>query len=451
MPDVEVPREALVPLVRVGEVELRNGIRHIETRRAVNNIGTARIVLERSAVAGTSLDWRAQVQIAHDAGDVTRPIFTGLVDAVDVVDNDVTLSLVDGAKPLSEQRMGGLAARGIAAPEMIWSILRSAGLPADRINVGDMNVPREPFKVSVPVVGAESLPAHRVAGVTFLGSGPVKRIARDLFGSDAASLASRYEDASLWAQVRCEAPTVFEAEQVAIQNVDVALAWVMLMAQYSAPQLPDGTLRSYRRTWALSRARRADVVVVQGEVTGRAWLRAPIDQPERPKLNLESIPGVASIQFSQTLPAQLREAILAWRSAMEDVEELDSILAFWESVEFYASGTAVDKMFEDQDIAEIRTAIASKFDGPKQERLEQAISALNNAPLLARLRKALADDGVPYTESEFDLVSRMRKARNDFIHGHARTPPGADERSRAVAILGRMLAYRMATVAARGT
>ena len=100
---------------------------------------------------------------------------------------------------------------------------------------------------------------------------------------------------------------------------------------------------------------------------------------------------------------------------MEHVEELDSILAFWESVEFYAAGTVVDKMFSKQELAEIREAIVSKFDGPKQKRLEQAIGSVNDAHLLTRLRRALADDGVPYTESEFSLVSRMRKARNYYL------------------------------------
>jgi hypothetical protein len=51
--------------VRVGDVELRAGIREIETNRAVNQIGTARVVLDESVITGACLDWRAEVQLSE--------------------------------------------------------------------------------------------------------------------------------------------------------------------------------------------------------------------------------------------------------------------------------------------------------------------------------------------------------------------------------------------------
>jgi predicted DNA binding CopG/RHH family protein len=55
-------------------------------------------------------------------------------------------------------------------------------------------------------------------------------------------------------------------------------------------------------------------------------------------------------------------------------------------------------------------------DDQMRQRVDQAIAVLNSAPLLARLREALACDGVPYTEYEFEIIHKMRKARNDFAH-----------------------------------
>jgi hypothetical protein len=68
---------------------------------------------------------------------------------------------------------------------------------------------------------------------------------------------------------------------------------------------------------------------------------------------------------------------------------------------------------------------------------------LNQAPLMARLRQALAEDGVPYTDEEFDMLQRVRKKRND-LHGRSRQAPSESDLRYTLALVNRMLKYRAA-------
>jgi hypothetical protein len=429
-------------VVRFGGVEIRSGLVGVSTSRLANQIGTATVVLDPTVASFDGVDWQAAIQIlAHGT-----PIFTGVVDRVEV-DEQVTVRAVDGAQELSELRMGGMANRGMSPQELIWSIVRSAGLPAERIDVGDWPRPLERFTVSVPLEGAQLLAARSVAGVAFAGQGRVRQSARRLFGSDPAELVERYEGVAAWAQTTCEATTVLDAETLGLRLVDVATAWMMLLSQFSAPRLLDGSLRSYRRSWTQSQLRRADVVLVEGTRSGRAWLRVPTDLPNIPELNLEECDELSVPPFPDAPTAQIREAVLAWRRAREHPDPIGAIIAFWEAMEFYVSGVSVDAVFDKAELATIRARLPHFDDNQKRQRVDQAIADLNNAPLLARLREALASDGVPCTEYEFEIILEMRKARNDFAHGRVPRIPDLPARKLAIALLGRMLAYRVARLA----
>ena len=429
-------------VVRFGGVEVRSGLASVSTNRLANQIGTAAVVLDPTVASFEGVDWQAGVQIlAHGT-----PIFTGVVDRVEV-DEQITVYAVDGAQELSELRLGGMANRGMSPQELIWSLVRSAGLPEERIDVGNWQRPLERFTVSVPLERAQLLAARSVAGVVFAGQGRVRGSARRLFGSDAAELVERYEGVAAWAQTTCEATTVLDAETLGLRLVDVATAWMMLLSQFSAPRLRDGSLRSYRRSWTQSQLRRADVVLVEGTRTGRAWLRVPTDLPNIPELNPEECAELSVPPFPHDPTAQIREAVLAWRRAREHPDAIGAIIAFWEAMEFYVSGVSVDAVFDEGELATIRARLPDFDDDRKRQRVDQAVAALNNAPLLARLREALARDGVPYTEYEFEIILEMRKARNDFAHGRVPRVPALPARKLAVALLGRMLTYRVAQLA----
>ena len=63
---------------------------------------------------------------------------------------------------------------------------------------------------------------------------------------------------------------------------------------------------------------------------------------------------------------------------------------------------------------------------------------------MVRLREALRQDNVTYTEEEISLLRKLRNLRNDFVHGRSRELPAEGELRYAKAIVNRMLVYRVA-------
>jgi hypothetical protein len=69
---------------------------------------------------------------------------------------------------------------------------------------------------------------------------------------------------------------------------------------------------------------------------------------------------------------------------------------------------------------------------------------LNEPPLMVRLRAALEEDGLPYKDEELSVLQKVRRARNDLVHGRSREAPSEADLKYAVAVINRMLLYRIA-------
>jgi hypothetical protein len=63
---------------------------------------------------------------------------------------------------------------------------------------------------------------------------------------------------------------------------------------------------------------------------------------------------------------------------------------------------------------------------------------------MMKLRKTLEDNEVPHTESEVQVVKRVRDKRNALVHRRTREVPSEDDVRYAVAFVNRMLVYRIA-------
>jgi len=72
------------------------------------------------------------------------------------------------------------------------------------------------------------------------------------------------------------------------------------------------------------------------------------------------------------------------------------------------------------------------------------VGQLNNAPLLIRLKKQLDDDKVPIDEGEIELLLKLRKLRNDVVHGRRSILPEPEDIEYAISIVARMLLCRIA-------
>ena len=112
-----------------------------------------------------------------------------------------------------------------------------------------------------------------------------------------------------------------------------------------------------------------------------------------------------------------------------------------EALEFYAGRTAAkpDDEFTRPERKKLLKA-AREFTEDKRARVDALVSLLNQPPFMARVRRQLTIDRVPFMESEVELLARVRALRNNLVQGHASTAD-TSEIEPAVAIVCRALMF----------
>jgi hypothetical protein len=145
-----------------------------------------------------------------------------------------------------------------------------------------------------------------------------------------------------------------------------------------------------------------------------------------------------------TVGAQTRfdEAIRAWRRAVQTTDAIAAATAIWEAIEFYAARTRPPAIFDKKTRRRLESAIEALGLGEAQSRRFAEVAAyLNDPPLMAKLEATLKTDAVPHTVDEIAALGRIRKARNDFVHGRSRRQPSRGDLDLGKGIVNRMLVF----------
>ena len=237
------------------------------------------------------------------------------------------------------------------------------------------------------------------------------------------------------------AKTVFDAEQAGVGEIDTAVSWLAVRAHYGLAFLPGGEPVSFRREHALARPAYGPVVAGFGLTSRRAWVRKRTGTEGDRSLPLDEF---MLPELPRGLTIQDRQAVVACRRAVTEADPLGRITALWDAIEFYVAGAKAPTLFNDAELAAARHAVADlNLSDVQRARLLDAVAKLNSAPLMARLRAALDSDRVPITEAELAFLQRLRKIRNDAVHGRGAAVPEDEALEYGVSVVSRMLAYRL--------
>ena len=305
-------------VVRFGEKEIAEGVVSASTREAADNVVYADIIVSNDALLDADPDYQAEARLFSIVASGREALLTGLVDTVTTGAENTEIVLVSHLQLLKESGTAGLGVgAGSYALETTWSLLRAAGIEAERIAFPNFDPPWEAFEVVTALDGVEMEGDVSIGGVRLLPSGPVSRLA-DGLGPD--FLRQLYSEAPAWALSYQTARTLFEAESRGLKDIDLALTWLMARAQYSSVALPGGPARAFQRSWTASRVSRRDVTLVRGLATGRRWSRSPKNTFHRSALVPERIEALATPPLPSDLPIPLREALGAWHRAVEETE-----------------------------------------------------------------------------------------------------------------------------------
>jgi hypothetical protein len=430
-------------IVRFGEVEI-SGARIIGNVSQPNSgPNTIELVIPNDLLIAAKPDYQAMVRIFACRGAERYAMFTGYVDRVSLEDGSTRISCVSQSQFASEVALGGFGYRDVDPLEIVWAMVRFTGFAPEDITIeGWAPGPAETFEVSAAIEGLTLDEPVALGRVTLVpDDGIASRLADDM---QPATLRTRYAEGPVWALVFRTARTLLEADTEGTREIDLALAWLTARTRYSSVVLPGGELPlSFGRHWTLSHVQQRDVVVARGLTTNRKWIRAQRHLPSSPKLTLEEIDDLEAPALPPDVPVEVSVAISAWRRAVGTSDPVEAVVALWEAIEFYASGTKVEKLFAPSELRTIRDNATEGLSDPKKYRVEHVLGMLNQAPLMVRLQEALEEDGVPYTEEELDVLRRVLSKRSD-LHGRSREAPPESDLRYAVAIVNRMLVHRVA-------
>jgi hypothetical protein len=427
------------PVLRFGSVEVSHAVKNGHIHAAMNSRSTADAELDLELTAGQPIDYLSVVSFGHASGDHETIRFTGSVLEAHATPGAIRLN-AETAPELSEQQMGYLEMRNAIAPEAMHLAVSTGGFPEERINIEgfDEMLPLEAIEVVVPVYGI------RVQEPVDFGA---LRLALDASSAlepfDQTEASAEFADADAYLVGFEVTRRLLDAERAIVARVDDALAWLTVRARYGLAFLPDGEPHNYRRNVARARPRRGDMVVVRGMASGRGWLRAMKSRDQDVELSLDhSDPSWRPPPSGYELAD--RQALLACARAGQMTDPLERIQAIWEAIEFYVAGTRGEILFDSKEVKRIRRSVPKDVDPKLRTRALDLLAKINDPPLMAKLREAATRDGVPVAESEYELLGRLRKARNDAVHGRTPKLPLREDVDHAVSIVARLLVFRLA-------
>lgn len=403
------------------------------------------LTLTKDTLLSHPVDFAAPCRVLVEADNGSRVTdFTGVVYSAEMSGAIWRIELRTGSQQLTEQRMAGTVI-GSETPvlELMWSLLRIAGVPEDRIDIQGLALPlRSSFEVVSPVAGLSLDAAQVVGNVTFTSDPVIGRSVDDLRTEGSMSLISRFKDAEAWAWVTVPASTLDEAERIGLEAIELGIDYLLLAARYSLSLTPDGKpLHYFRPVNRLAMVRRGDVVHVRSVESAHRWVRGVNWTLDRPRLNVSAVQGV-DVARAPSESNVLSRAVSAWRRAADAQRPFDQVSALWQALELYASGVSSLPLFSQAELRSIRVKLAAAgLTVEQQQRIREMTALLNNPPLMVRLTNATRSDGVSLSSEEFAVLRRVRALRNDVEHGNVPTPPQTDDVHQAIAIAARLICH----------
>lgn len=426
--------------VQIGGEQIGFAVRNLQLTDSMgkNPAGVALVAAE--LLAGRPVDYFAPIRVGKGVG--SRIPFGMVGNVTEAVEGGEGLSLRFTSMPeLEESYVEHFESKLGVVPEIMHMVVRSAGIPEDRVKFDDLDsfLPLEMIEVLIPITGIEVAREMEIFQAEVL---PGERANEIVAEFEESSSRSAFEDAPSVIRVVLPRRRMFDAETDAIAIGEKVVAWLNVRANYGLVAFPNGRLQEFDRRFSRARVRAERFVMVTGLNSGRRWLRARVGADPT------SVPTVDALDPTWTpltvfVDDATVQGMLACSTAATSIDALQRIGALWEAIEYFAAGVKAPKLFAEEDVERAVGAIPQDLPDELRKRLEELAGRANDAPLMARLREALKRCMVPISSEELRLLARLRKIRNHALHGRPYVLPNEDELLQATSIVSRMLVFRI--------
>jgi len=383
------------------------------------------------------LEYLAPVKVDIDG----HPMIEGSVVAAFPQGTKVEVHVQSGVA-MTEEAMHGWILQQFPIQDAVYAAARKAGFDDDHIHIHELDqLPFETFEVVVGIDGIEAGRPLQIGAVTFLTPQRARRIL-DQF-DPYPEWAEEFEHAPGHAVVYTTKEHMYNAQVDALAEIDLALSWLATRTRYGLSHLPDGTLRGYRRSESNATPARRDLIALRGMQTGRRWMQRLGPRLRASPLQLGARSRLGDPSLPQRLPFQMRQALLSAQRALSAEDPIQRSQAIWEALEFYLAGRPSEQLFSALERTDLLKSLRASVSKDQHQRVADLLNWIDQPPPKVALRKAIDQEGIPLTDSEFDLLFRIRRARNKATHGAAVDVPSEGELDYACSILSRVLVYRV--------
>lgn len=280
-------------IVQFGERELRDGVLGWTSSPVTDPNRRGVLTLAGDALLENPVDFAASCRVLLLSDDESvETDFTGVVFSAELSNGMLKTELRTSAQQISEHQMRGMVVGpGTPSLPLLWSFMRIAGVPEDRIRTEGIALPLPaPFEVAVPIDGVHLEAPLIVADVTFTNDPMIARSVDDLLVEKSRPIIKQFQEAEAWAWLTVQASTLDAAERMGLDAIDAALDWLLLGARYSFSIAPDRRPLGFARpSNLLPSPHRRDIVHVRSmRATGR-WLRGTAWTLSRPRLQASAL------------------------------------------------------------------------------------------------------------------------------------------------------------------
>jgi hypothetical protein len=340
--------------------------------------------------------------------------------------------------------MHGLLVQDFQHQELVYAAVRQAGFEDDRIVIDGLDqLRREVFEfvVGIDGVAVGTLPI-KIGAVTFVPPEKARRIL-DQF-DPYPDWGNEFEAAPCHAVVYVTNALMYNAQVEALAEIETSLSWLPTRTRYGLSHLPDGSLHRYARSESNAAPARRDLVALRGMMTGRRWMQRLGPRQRADPLALGGRSRLRDPSLPSRLPFYLRQAMLSAQRALTAEDPIQRSQALWESIEFYLAGRQKERLFSSEARKELLNCLRMAVPSEQHQRMANLLDLVDQPPPRVALRKALDEEGIPLTHEEFDLLSKVRTARNKGTHGGKEVEvPTNEELDHACSILSRILVSRV--------
>lgn len=413
------------------------------------NFVSARNALDRAWFSvemrdGLRLEYLAPIRVEIDG----QLMIEGSVVAAFPAGTSVEIH-VQSAVAMTEETMHGWLLQEFPVQDAVYAAARRSGFDDDHINIHELNkLPYEVFEVVVGVNGIEASPPIRIGTVTFHPTSSGRRIL-DGF-SPYPEWAGEFEEAKAFAVVYVTNQFMHNAQVEGLAQFDLALSWLGVRARYGLSHLPDGTLHRHHRSESNGAPTRRDLIALRGLRTGRRWMQRLGPRSRASPLRLGGRSRLHHPGLQSELPFQMHQALLSAQRALSAEDPIQRSQALWESLEFYLAGRPTEHLFSASERADLLRCLRAAVPSNQHQRVADLLNWVDQPPPKKALKAATRDEGIPVTDSEFELLFRIRAARNKATHGGDVEVPANEDLDHACSVLSRILVYCVNALDARG-